>query len=63
MEISNDRDSLDFSLLHSSEWSGMQQGIDGYPIKDFLGNYFIGAGKDPNFKATAIEFYGVRTQT
>ena len=36
-------------------------GTDGYPTKGHTGGYFIGGGKDNYFKATAIEFYGVKT--
>ena len=41
----------------------MLVGSDGYPTKDKDGWYYIGEGKDINFKAQAIEFYGVKTQT
>ena len=39
----------------------MLEGIDGYPKKGFpFGVYFIAGGKDCYFKATAIDFYGVK---
>ena len=38
-------------------------GTDGYPTTDEYGGYCIAGGEDGNFKATAIEFYGVKTQT
>ena len=63
IEISNDRDCSDFFTSFSSDWSGMHQGNDGYPTIDLFYHYYIGGGQDPNFKATAIEFYGVITKT
>jgi hypothetical protein len=35
-------------------------GTDGYPEKDRYEMYSIGGGQDGFFKATAIEFYGVK---
>ncbi len=49
--------------MHYAIWSGMLQGTDGYPIKDKeYGTYYIAGGKNGDLKATAIEFYGVKTQ-
>ena len=46
-----------------SNWSGILVGTDGYPTKDEDDQYLIaGEDKDEDFKATAIEFYGVKTQ-
>ena len=44
-------------------WSGILVGTDGYPTTDERGEYYyIAGGKDQDFKATAIEFYEVKTQ-
>ncbi len=63
--ISNDRGEYnqDTAYLTSFTWSGMLQGIDGYPTKCESFGYCI-AGRDshPGFNATAIEFYRVKTQ-
>ncbi len=41
----------------------MLVGTDGYPNKNKWGDYCIAGGTLGNkFKATAIEFYGVKTQ-
>ncbi len=40
----------------------MLVGTDGYPIKDEYLNYYIAGGKDEDFKAKAVEFYGVKKQ-
>ncbi len=50
--------------MFSGFWSGILVGTDGYPTKneDDTG-YCIGGGEDGWFRATAIEFYGVKTQT
>jgi hypothetical protein len=37
-------------------------GTDGYPTKNYKGDYLIGGGNDISFKATAIEFYGVNAR-
>ena len=37
-------------------------GTDGYPTKAYNGGYHIAGGEDGNFKATAIEFYGIKTK-
>ena len=34
-----------------------------YPIKDKFNRYLIAGGENPFFKATAIEFYGIKLQT
>ena len=60
MEIVNDRIMKDGANLDSRHWKGMQQGIDGYPIKDKYGHYCIAGGKDLMFKAQSIEIYGVK---
>ena len=60
MGIKNDRNKSDIAYLHSSSWSGMLVGTDGYPVKDEAGNYCIGS-KTLSFKPTAIEFYGIKT--
>ena len=51
--------------MFSQFWSGILVGTDGYPVEDKdNGYYFIAGGNQGcNFKAKAIEFYGVRTQT
>jgi len=61
MGIENCRKSQDFACLYSLHWSGILVGTYGYPKKRL--GYYIGGGKDRFFKATAIEFYGVKTQT
>jgi len=49
--------------LNSLIWSGnILRGNDGYPYK-YGNNYCIAGVKDLYFKATAIEFYGVNSQT
>ena len=41
----------------------MLQGTDGYPTIDKYNNYCIAGGdQNPSFKATAIEFYGIKTK-
>ena len=63
--INNDRgeNHYDMAFLNSFEWSGMLQGIDGYPTKcETFGYCIAGGDSDPGFNATAIEFYGVKTQ-
>ena len=40
----------------------MLAGTDGYPNISW-GDYYIAGGQDRYFKATAIEFYGVKTWT
>jgi len=51
--------------LVRNDWSGnILRGNDGYPYKDEnYGNYCIQGGEGRTFKATAIEFYGVNSQT
>ena len=45
----------------NSSWSGIKKGTNAYPKKDEYDHlYFIGGGKDQFFKATAIEFYGIK---
>ena len=46
----------------NDDWSGVLFGNDGYPLKDWRGNWFIAGGFDNYFKAVAIEFYGVKTK-
>jgi len=49
--------------LNKYDWSGnILADNDGYPYNKY-GNYPIGGGYHENFKATAIEFYGVNSQT
>ncbi len=63
MKISNDRNKKDGASLYKSVWSGLLDGTDGYPTKDKEGFYYIAnGGINGDFKATAIEFYGVKTQ-
>jgi hypothetical protein len=38
----------------------MLVGTDGYPMKDKNGDYFMGGGESMFFKATAVEFYGMK---
>ena len=61
MRIYNDRNSSDLAYLNSSYWSGILVGTDGYPTTNKYGDYCIGGGKNAFFKATAIEFYGIKT--
>ena len=62
MKIKNNRNELDNAFLDSSSWSGIKVGNDRYPKEDKgCGWYCIAGGKDWAFKATAIEFYGVKT--
>jgi hypothetical protein len=44
--------------LSSSDWSGLEQGKDGYPKKDSNGNHYIAGGINENFLAQSIEIYG-----
>ena len=65
MHIENERGHLTDSVsLNSEHWSGMMVGTDGYPKRSERGNYFIsGVGAmHEQFRAIAIEFYGVKTQ-
>ncbi len=63
MVIKNKRNDNDYAYLSISFWSGILVGTDRYPTRDYDGiGYYIGGGKDEDFKATAIEFYGVKTQ-
>ena len=63
MWIDNNRDDSDNVHLYSSCWSGILVGTDGYPKKGERNHYFIAGGdKNGDFKATAIEFYGVKTE-
>jgi len=49
--------------LESDYWSGnILIGNDGYPWKPY-DSYYIGGGKYSSFKATAIEIFGVNSQT
>ena len=48
--------------MSCSHWSGILVGTEGFPTKDEDGYYYIAGGKDVYFKATAIEFYGVKKQ-
>ncbi len=64
LRIFNDRDYGDRTHIDGSYWSDILVGTDGYPKRCQCGEYFIAGGdEDCNFKATAIEFYGVKTQT
>ncbi len=64
MFIRNDRNNKDYAWLDSSYWKSILVGTDGYPTKDeILRGYHIAGGfKNSDFEATAIEFYGVKTQ-
>jgi len=64
MSIINDRNISDLARLNSDFWSGnILRGNDGYPYtKDGI-YYYIAGGLNSYFKATAIEFYGVNSQT
>ena len=58
--ISNFRNRSDAACFDSVLWSGVQQGTDGYPAyDDEYDSHFIGGGQEAEFKATAIEIYGV----
>ena len=60
IHIYNYRDYSDRALLSSQLWSGIQQDSDGYPKKEG-DHYFITGGQNQGFfKATAIEFFGVK---
>ena len=66
MEIYNDRNKSDYALLASYNWSDILVGIDGYPktMNEYSLHYLIAGGdQSSSFKATAIEFYAVKTQT
>ncbi len=58
IQITNDRKDLDFVLLNGNYWFGMEQGNDGYPMKDEGGDFLIGGGQYPLFRATKIEIFG-----
>ena len=60
--IRNDRNNKDYAFLSSEDCSGIFVGTDGYPENDGYGEYLIAGGINYNFKITAIEFYGVKTQ-
>jgi len=57
MSIQNDREWLDNACL-TSNWYGIKQGIDGYPIKDG-DHYHISSEQNGNFKTEALEIYGL----
>ena len=59
MGIFNQRNESDIITLFGQFWPGILQGDDGYPAR-WGGWYFIGGGIDKFFKATFIEFYGVK---
>ncbi len=60
--ITNDRNKKDWSHVQPIFWPGILIGTDGYP-KIWNGDYVItGGDQDFGFKATAIEFYGVKTK-
>ena len=61
MHIDNETNHPDYLCLYSPPWSGILEGIDGYPIKNNFGYYCIAGGNESMFKAIAIEFYGVKT--
>ncbi len=61
MRIFNNTNYKDYACLSSSFWEGILVGTDGYPTKPGY-DYCIAGGKDTYFKATAIEFYGVKTK-
>ena len=65
MVIYNNRNRKDFANLSSQNWSGILVGTDGYPTENYYGSgyYIAGGNKTWYFKARAIEFYGVKTQT
>ena len=63
MIIRNDRDQLDSVNLDLLYWSGIRQGNDGYPPNFRFANNFIGGGVNENFKATAIEVFGIKMQS
>ena len=44
ISIKNDRNYLDVAWLRPNDWSGIQQGKDGYPNKDKYGDYLIQGG-------------------
>ncbi len=49
--------------MESRYWKGILIGNDGYPKKDKKYDwYYIAGGSDRDFKAVAIEFYGVKTK-
>ncbi len=58
MGIYNNRERKDWAQLNGNSWVGIQQGIDGYPIKNFFGENFISGSDNSKFKVKMIEFYG-----
>jgi hypothetical protein len=52
----------DEASLTSKHWSGIRIGTDGYPPRSEYGSYYIAGVTYIYFNATAIEFYGVKTQ-
>ncbi len=59
LSIFNQRKESDFASLDYKKKS-VKQGSDGYPIKDQQGHYCIAGGQDHEFKATALEIYGIK---
>ena len=60
MYIYNNTNKKNYAWFNS-DWSGRLIGNDGYPNEDKQGDYLIAGGEDRDFKAIAIEFYGVKT--
>ena len=57
------RDEYDYDYFERLLWPGIMVGSCGYPNVNQHGQYCIAGGnKDSHFKATAIEFYGIKTQ-
>ncbi len=62
MGVLNARGFKDYAFLNGKDWSNILVGNDGYPTKDENNDVCIVGNNDMNFKATAIEIYGVKTQ-
>ena len=58
ISILNDRKDSDGAWLDPEYWSGIQQGKDGYPEKNYWDSYFIQGGNSQQFKAIKIEIFG-----
>ena len=59
LSIFNQRKNSDFASLDLKK-KVVQQGSDGDPIKAHRGHLCIAGGQDHEFKATALEIYGIK---
>ena len=64
IQIFNNRDKYDDeAYLYKSNWSGIVVGTDEYPAYHEDGDLYCISGREfSRFKATAIEFYQVKTK-